>query len=118
MLQNPPSNNRLKWPKRLKLTPRIKIIGKPNEFAEKYYNDGADELIYVDCVATLYGRNHLSDIIKNAAQNIFVPLTVGGGIRSIEDVKDILSEISSNKLNGYLIGRVKDKNQKESVIFK
>ena len=41
-------------------------------------------------MATLYGRNHLSDIIKNAAQNIFVPLTVGGGIRSIEDVKDIL----------------------------
>ena len=43
--------------------------------------EGADELIYMDVVASLYGRNHLSSLIKRAAKEIFVPMTVGGGIR-------------------------------------
>jgi cyclase len=68
----------------------LRILGSPNEFALRYYEQGADELIYMDCVASLYGRNHLSGIIQSAAKDIFVPLTVGGGIRSIEDAKDIL----------------------------
>jgi cyclase len=68
----------------------LRVIGAPNEHALDYYNQGADELIYMDVVASLYGRNHLSDIIKNAAKDIFIPMTVGGGIRSIEDVREIL----------------------------
>ena len=68
----------------------LRVIGSPGEYALRYYRQGVDELIYMDCVASLYGRNHLSDIVSLAAKDIFVPMTVGGGIRSIEDVKQIL----------------------------
>ena len=68
----------------------LKVIGSPQEYATKYYEQGADELIYVDSVASLYGRNHLSEIIQRACANIFIPLTVGGGIRSVTDVRDVL----------------------------
>ena len=68
----------------------LRVIGKPNDYALKYYNQGIDELIYMDSVASLYGRNSLGDIVKSAAHNIFVPMTVGGGLRSIEDVSNIL----------------------------
>jgi cyclase len=65
-------------------------MGSPNEHALRYYLQGADELIYMDCVASLYGRNHLGDIVKEAAKDIFVPMTVGGGIRSVDDATEIL----------------------------
>ena len=68
----------------------LRIIGQPNEYAMRYYEQGADELIYIDCVASLYGRNSLGDIVRNAAQNVFIPMTVGGGIRSIDDATHIL----------------------------
>jgi len=68
----------------------LRIIGSPNEYALDYYFQGADELIFMDCVASLYGRNHLGTIIKDAAKDIFIPITVGGGIRSTDDVNDIL----------------------------
>ena len=68
----------------------LRIIGLPNEHALRYYQQGIDELIYMDCVASLYGRNHLGDIVKAATKDIFVPITVGGGIRSIDDATDIL----------------------------
>jgi imidazole glycerol-phosphate synthase subunit HisF len=68
----------------------LRVMGVPNEFALRYYLQGADELIYMDCVASLYGRNNLSDIITDAAKDIFVPMTVGGGIRSVNDATDVL----------------------------
>ena len=68
----------------------LRVIGAPNEHALSYYLQGVDELIYMDSVASLYGRNHLGDIVKEAAKNIFVPMTVGGGIRSVDDAFDIL----------------------------
>ena len=68
----------------------LRVMGSPNEHALRYYLQGADELIYMDCVASLYGRNHLDDIVKMAAKDIFVPMTVGGGIRSIDDATGIL----------------------------
>jgi len=68
----------------------LRVIGAPNEYAKRYYEQGADELIYIDCVASLYGRNSLGDIVKNAAQDVFVPMTVGGGIRSVEDATHLL----------------------------
>lgn len=68
----------------------LRVIGSPHEHALRYYRQGADELIYMDCVASLYGRNHLAEIIRAAAQDIFVPMTVGGGIRSVDDVTQIL----------------------------
>ena len=68
----------------------LRVIGSPNEHALRYYLQGIDELIYMDCVASLYGRNHLAEIIEKAAQNIFVPMTVGGGIRSVGDAVEVL----------------------------
>ena len=68
----------------------LRVMGDPNVFALDYYHQGADELIYMDIVASLYGRNHLSDIIRNAAKNIFIPITVGGGIRTVENAREIL----------------------------
>ena len=68
----------------------IKVVGKPDEKAQAYYEQGADELLYIDVVASLYGRNNLLDIVKKTASTIFIPLTVGGGIRSIEDIRNFL----------------------------
>lgn len=68
----------------------LRVMGNPQEFAVGYYEGGADELIYMDIVASLYGRNNLSDIVKRTVQNVFIPITVGGGIRSTDDVKHIL----------------------------
>ena len=68
----------------------LRVIGSPAEHALRYYEQGIDELLYMDCVASLYGRNHLGDIVRAAAENIFVPMTVGGGIRSVDDATQIL----------------------------
>lgn len=68
----------------------LRVIGSPGEHALRYYLQGIDELIYMDCVASLYGRNHLGSIVSAAAKDIFVPMTVGGGIRSVEDATQIL----------------------------
>ncbi|MBL0285715.1 MAG: imidazole glycerol phosphate synthase subunit HisF [Zoogloea sp.] len=68
----------------------LRVIGSPAEHALRYYQQGADELIYIDSVASLYGRNNLSDIVQSAARNVFIPLTVGGGIRSTDDVRHLL----------------------------
>lgn len=68
----------------------LRVIGSPNEHAVRYYHQGVDELIYMDCVASLYGRNSLGDIIQAAAMDVFVPMTVGGGIRSVEDAASLL----------------------------
>jgi cyclase len=68
----------------------LRVIGDPQVFAKKYYQDGADELLFVDVVASLYGRNNLHEIISNAVRDVFIPITVVGGIRSVEDVGEIL----------------------------
>lgn len=68
----------------------LRVVGDPQEFARRYYEEGADELLYMDIVASLYGRNNLTDIVRRAARDVFVPMTVGGGIRSSDDVKEIL----------------------------
>jgi cyclase len=68
----------------------LRIIGSPNEYAKKYYEQGADEIIYMDIVASLYGRSNLLDIVSRTAHDVFVPLTVGGGVRTVNDVEDLL----------------------------
>ncbi len=68
----------------------LRVVGSPGEHALRYYLQGVDELIYMDCVASLYGRNHLGAIVSSAAKDIFVPMTVGGGIRSVDDATQIL----------------------------
>lgn len=68
----------------------LRKLGNPNDFSKRYYKQGIDEIIYMDIVASLYERNSLLDIIKNATKDIFIPLTVGGGIRSTDNVRDAL----------------------------
>ena len=67
-----------------------KVYGDANEFAKKYYDEGADEIILIDTVASLYERNSLDEVISFATKNIFIPITVDGGIKSIENGKQIL----------------------------
>ena len=64
----------------------LRIIGNPNNLALNYYQEGIDEIIFMDVVASLYGRNNLFNVINSAAKNIFVPITVGGGIRNVDDI--------------------------------
>jgi cyclase len=68
----------------------LRVLGKPDTFAKFYYEQGADELFFQDTVASLYGRNSLHDIITKTAREIFIPLTVGGGLRTIDDIKNVL----------------------------
>ena len=67
----------------------LRVIGDPNKFAKKYYDLGADEILYMDAVASLYGRNNLGTLIKKTTKDVFIPITVGGGIRSVKDAYDI-----------------------------
>jgi len=64
----------------------LRKMGDPNVFAQRYYNQGIDELFYADIVASLYERNSLLEIIERTSDDIFVPITVGGGLRSVDDV--------------------------------
>ena len=68
----------------------LRVLGNPQDFAQRYYSQGIDEILYIDVVASLYGRNKLTHVVQKTAQNVFVPLTVGGGIRSTADVTDLL----------------------------
>jgi len=68
----------------------LRKLGDPNDFALKYYLQGADELFYADIVASLYGRNSLLDVIEKTTDKVFIPITVGGGLRTIEDVEAAL----------------------------
>lgn len=68
----------------------LRVLGKPEDFARYYYENGADELIYMDAVASLYGRNSLTEIIERTSQDVFIPLTVGGGLRTIDDIRTVL----------------------------
>lgn len=68
----------------------LRVLGKPSDFAKFYYEQGADELLFMDVVASLYERNSLHEIISETAKKIFIPITVGGGLRSISDIKEVL----------------------------
>lgn len=68
----------------------LRVIGDPQEHAQKYYQQGADELVFMDIVASLYERNSLHELVRHTADNIFIPLTVGGGIRSVDNANNLL----------------------------
>lgn len=68
----------------------LRVIGDPQVYTRRYYEQGADELLYIDVVASLYGRSKLTEIVKRAARDVFIPMTVGGGVRTIDDVTDLL----------------------------
>lgn len=70
----------------------LRKLGDPHTFARKYYESGIDELIYIDIVASLYGRNNLSEIVERSTEDCFVPITVGGGVRCLDDVALLLDK--------------------------
>lgn len=68
----------------------LRVIGSPEEYSTEYYHQGADEMLYIDAVASLYGRNNLTSLIEATVKDVFIPITVGGGIRTLNDVYKIL----------------------------
>ncbi|MEY8333917.1 imidazole glycerol phosphate synthase cyclase subunit [Lachnospiraceae bacterium 47-T17] len=70
----------------------VRRVGLPNDLARTYYEAGIDEILYVDNVASLYNRNGLEEILYETTKHIFIPVTVGGGIRTIEDARLLLSK--------------------------
>ena len=68
----------------------LRVVGSPGNYARRYYEEGADELLYMDIVASLYGRNNLEEIVSKTAHDVFIPICVGGGIRSIDDATRLL----------------------------
>jgi imidazole glycerol-phosphate synthase subunit HisF len=68
----------------------IRDAGDPVELAEKYYNDGADELTFLDIGATYKSRDILIETVEKVSRKVFIPLTVGGGIKSVEEMKTVL----------------------------
>ena len=69
----------------------LRVLGDPKVFAEKYFNDEADEIHYQDIVASLYGRNTINSLLEETVKNIFIPVSVGGGIKSIEQIRSLLA---------------------------
>ncbi len=68
----------------------LRKLGKPELFAQQYNDDGADELLYLDLVASLYQRDSLVNLLQKTAGKVFCPLTVGGGLRTLEDIENVL----------------------------
>lgn len=68
----------------------LRVLGRPEDFARHYYEQGADELFYMDAVASLYERNGLLDIVERTSRELFIPLCVGGGLRSVDDIRQTL----------------------------
>src|ERR1700682_6201107 len=68
----------------------LRVLGRPEAFSRFYYENGADELLYMDAVASLYGRNSLLEIVARTAREVLIPLCVGGGLRSVQDIRTVL----------------------------
>lgn len=72
-------------------------VGAPEEFSYSYYSNGADEILYMDVVASLYDRNNLTELVEHTARDVFIPICVGGGIRSVKDA-DLLLRSGADKV--------------------
>lgn len=101
----------------------IREVGDPVECAVSYDRQGADEITFLDITATHEGRGTMLDVVRRTAQNVFVPLTVGGGIREIEDFRDLLragaDKVSVNSAavhNPELISRAADRFGSQCVV--
>mgnify|MGYP000846196183 CR=1 FL=1 len=68
----------------------LRVLGDPEEYALIYSESGADEIFYQDTVASLYGRNNILDLVSRTANSCLIPLTVGGGVRSLDDINNLL----------------------------
>lgn len=86
----------------------LRVMGTAEELAKKYYDQGADELLYIDSVASLYGRNNIESLVSLSSKKIFIPMTVGGGIRSVEDARRMFRS-GADKI-AINTGAVRDRN--------
>ena len=68
----------------------LRKLGEPSEYALRYYRNGIDEIYYEDTVASLYDRNNIFDILRRTTDDVFIPITVGGGLRNLKDVEAAL----------------------------
>lgn len=68
----------------------LRVVGQPEELASRYAEAGIDEIVFIDTVASLYGRNSMLPVVERTAERVFIPMTVGGGIRTVENVRDML----------------------------
>jgi cyclase len=68
----------------------LRDVGDPSELAAEYEKQGADEVVFLDITATQEGRRTLMNVVRKTAENLFIPLTVGGGVRSFDDVRELL----------------------------
>ena len=68
----------------------LKYAGDPVELAKRYSDEGADEIVFLDITATNEGRKTMHNVVSNVAKQVFIPLTVGGGIKTIDDIRNIL----------------------------
>ena len=101
----------------------IQDVGDPVECAALYDRQGADEIVFLDITATNEGRGTMADVVRRTAKKVFVPLTVGGGIRTIEDFREILragaDKVSVNSAavrDKYLIARAADRYGEQCVV--
>ncbi|MCL2335370.1 MAG: imidazole glycerol phosphate synthase subunit HisF, partial [Endomicrobia bacterium] len=69
----------------------LRDAGDPVEIAERYNSEGADELVFLDITATHEGRDTTVELVRKTAEKVFIPLTVGGGIRTMEDIRNLLN---------------------------
>ena len=102
----------------------LRVVGEPNKYALKYYKEGVDEILFMDVVASLYGRNNIYDIISKASKDIFIPITVGGGIRSIDDAtaafKSGADKVAVNTAaveNNDLVNQLSEKFGSQSIVL-
>lgn len=68
----------------------LRVVGTPEEMAVRYAAGGIDEIVFIDTVATLYGRNNMIPVVERTAERVFVPMTVGGGVRTLKNVDELL----------------------------
>lgn len=101
----------------------IKDVGDPVECASLYDRQGADEIVFLDITATSGGRATMADVVRRTAKKVFVPLTVGGGIRTIDDFREILragaDKVSVNSAavrDKKLIARAADRYGNQCVV--
>ena len=91
----------------------LRVIGDPNKIGKKYYNEGIDEIIFMDAVASLYGRNNIFETIKKITKNIFIPISVGGGIRTISDAERYFDL----GINNLIIGSMSVNNPEQTKLL-
>jgi len=102
----------------------LRVVGNPVDAARKYYNEGIDEILLIDTVASLYGRPQIGGLVKEVSQASFVPLTVGGGIKTFSDAK-ALFDLGADKIaintasfsNPSLIREIANKYGSQSVVL-